>query len=321
MPFSKKVAAILSDIQNLKIQGASRVQKAGVLALYETALHSNAKTVFQFRADLQKTGLALFKSRPTEPGLRTAVRIIWKTGHLSPDSLEEAKKRVLEKCRSFSRQREQMLDGIAQIGAALIPKNAVILTHCHSNTVEAVLKKAKKKIAMVYATETRPLFQGRITAANLSKAGIPVTQIVDSAAASFIGKADLFATGCDAILANGNVINKIGTCEISLAAQKSKVPHVVFCSSNAFDPLTFFGWTEPIEERSWKEVWPDKPKNVRVLNPAFDETPASRVFKIVSEHGILRPKEFVRHLDREFDFRHGKKEYIQMLHQLKGVQK
>jgi ribose 1,5-bisphosphate isomerase len=312
-----KTKKIVFDITALRVQGASKLQKAAVQALYYTAKESNAKTVPVFRRELLETGIALIKSRPTEPGLRTAVRIVWKASHQKGWPLDELRQSVLERCRLFSREREWMLEQIAEIGKEIIPRKAVVFTHCHSNTVEEMLKKSRKKIGMVYSTETRPLFQGRITATNLSKAGIPVTQIVDSAAASFIGKSDLFLTGADAILSNGNVVNKIGTREISLAAQKEKVPHLVATSSHAFDPLTVFGWREKIEERNWKEIWKEKPNRVKILNPAFDETPASQVKAIVSELGVLKPKEFVSQAEKELDLKQDAAEYKKMLRFLK----
>jgi ribose 1,5-bisphosphate isomerase len=312
-----KAKKIIFDITALRVQGASKVEQAGVRALYLTARESHARTVEELRKELQETGIALVKSRPTEPELRTAVRIIWKAGRQKGLSLDETRKKVLEECKAFSEERKRDRELIVENGKRILPRNAVVFTHCHSNTVEQLLKKNRKRIEMVFCTETRPLFQGRITATRLSEAGIPVTQIVDSAAASFIGKADLFLTGADAILANGNVINKIGTREISLAAKKSRVPHFVAVSEHAFDPLTVFGWHERIEERNWKEVWPKKPKKVRILNVAFDETPAEMVKGIVCEHGVLSPKKFSLHREKELDLKHDKKEYLKMLRWIK----
>lgn len=304
---------IVFDITALRVQGATQVQSAGVRALELTTRHSKAKTLPRFRNELVQTGMALVKSRPTEPGLRTAVRVVWKTAFQTGFSLLETKKNVLEKCRLFELERQLMLHQIAKMGAKMLPKNAVVLTHCHSHTVEEMLLAARNKIDCVYCTETRPLFQGRITATNLSKAGIKTIQIIDSAASTVAKEADVFLTGSDAILANGNVINKIGTNEISLSAKRFGVPHWVATSSFSFDPLTFFGWSEPIEERSWKEIWPNKPKMVRVLNHAFDETPAEQVKQIISEFGARSPKQFVKKATESFDVLHDRKEYLQML--------
>ena len=67
--------------------------------------------------------------------------------------------------------------------------------------VMAILKKAKEqgKKFEVYNTETRPKFQGRITATELAKLGIPVTHYIDSAARLAIKQTDMMLIGCDAI--------------------------------------------------------------------------------------------------------------------------
>ena len=57
------------------------------------------------------------------------------------------------------------------------------MTHCHSSAAEQILIQAQKenKDFQVICTETRPKFQGRITAKVLTEAGIQVTMVVDSA--------------------------------------------------------------------------------------------------------------------------------------------
>ena len=80
------------------------------------------------------------------------------------------------------------------------------MTHCHSSTAVEVIKgiaKGKKSFDAV-CTETRPLFQGRITAKSLLDAGISATLIADSSAESFvIGRGsvpiDAVFIGCDQI--------------------------------------------------------------------------------------------------------------------------
>ena len=54
-----------------------------------------------------------------------------------------------------------------------------------------------------------------MTARDLSKAGIKTTLIVDNAASTVLKKCDFFFTGADAMLADGDIINKIGTNQIS----------------------------------------------------------------------------------------------------------
>jgi len=132
-----------------------------------------------------------------------------------------------------------------------------IFTHCHSSTVEAIIVKAWKqgKKFEVYNTETRPKFQGRKTATNLAKEGIPVTHFVDSAGRSMLRKTDLFLFGCDAITSEGKLINKIGTEMLAQTARESSIPAYSCTNSWKFDPNTLYGFDEEIEQRDPNEVW------------------------------------------------------------------
>lgn len=45
-----------------------------------------------------------------------------------------------------------------------------------------------------------------------------------------------------------------------------------------------------IEERSPKEIWPEAPKKLKIINFAFDLIPAEWIAGIICEAGIIRPK-------------------------------
>ncbi|MCK5026406.1 MAG: ribose 1,5-bisphosphate isomerase, partial [Nanoarchaeota archaeon] len=183
---------------------------------------------------------------------------------------------------------------IVEIGAKKIKKGYVVYTHCHSSTVVNILKKAKDNGVNfeVHNTETRPLYQGRKTAKELSDYGIPVRHYVDSAARLALKKADIMLIGADAITAEGKIINKIGSELISEAANKLNVPVYVCTHSWKFDPKTIFGFEEIIEKRLAKEVWPNKPKNVSIDNFAFEQVNPALVTGIISEIGIYNPQNF-----------------------------
>ena len=112
----------------------------------------------------------------------------------------------------------------AEIGAKRIRDGMLVFTHCHSSTVTRMLAKAKAdgKNFSVICTETRPAFQGRITAREMVELGIETIFIVDSAARSYMGNVDLVVVGADAITSEGNVVNKIGTSSIAVLAKRSK---------------------------------------------------------------------------------------------------
>ena len=149
----------------------------------------------------------------------------------------------------------------------------------------------------VYACEARPLLQGaRLTAWELMDAGIDVTLIPDSAAASLLrtGRVDVVIVGADRIAANGDTANKIGTYPLALAAATAGVPFYVAAPSSTFDLATPGGAAIVIEERPADEVRTfagvaSAPPGVKVWNPAFDVTPHELIAAFITDVGVLQP--------------------------------
>jgi ribose 1,5-bisphosphate isomerase len=165
-----------------------------------------------------------------------------------------------------------------------------------------LLSKAKKdgKTFEVICTETRPVFQGRITAKEMLALGVKTTFIVDSAARSFMRNADLVIVGADAITSEGNVINKIGTGTIALLAHEARKPFYVVSELLKFDPATVCGDYEQIEERSPDEVWKGAPEKLIVRNPAFDVTRRDFIHGVICEEGIIPPHSVVEVVRRRY---------------------
>ncbi|MEM3794084.1 MAG: ribose 1,5-bisphosphate isomerase, partial [Candidatus Bathyarchaeia archaeon] len=158
----------------------------------------------------------------------------------------------------FIKNAKEAIGKISEIGARRISDGDVIMTHCHSTAVVAILKAAKamgKRIS-VYATETRPLYQGRLTAEQLLQNGIPVTLIVDSASRYFMKRVDKVLVGADAVAANGAVVNKIGTSMVALAAHEARTLFFVAAETYKFSPETIIGELIKIEERPKEEILP-----------------------------------------------------------------
>lgn len=311
---AKKIA---KDIKSLKIQGASKVRKAVVEGIEVTVTESDAKSADALRKEIKQAAKILLV-RPTEPETRTAVRIILKAAAKDSD-VKQLKQNVLKEIADYEKNKTKAMQKIAENSLKLFKNKKVVFTHCHSHTVEEIIKLAwkKNKVERVIATETRPRFQGRITATNLSKIGIPVTHIVDSAAASFISEADIFLSGADAVIANGDVVNKIGTSLIAEFAKKKQVPYYACTSSHAFDSATYFGKEEVIEQRDVNEIWEQKLRNVTIKNPAFDVTEAGNVRGIITEKGIFTPKKFTSYMVKHLKLKGNKKEFVSLERLLK----
>ena len=190
---------------------------------------------------------------------------------------------------------------IGENGAPLIPDGARILTHCNAGalatagigTALAAIYVAVEqgKRVHVFADETRPLLQGsRLTAWELERAGIPVTVLVDSAAASLMrdGAVDLCIVGADRIAANGDVANKVGTLPLAISARYHNVPFYVAVPTSTVDAATSSGRDIIIEQRGRDEVYSSRGTPTAVYNPAFDITPAELVTAIVTDRRIER---------------------------------
>jgi ribose 1,5-bisphosphate isomerase len=292
-----------TKIKRVEIQGARNVAIAAIEAIENSAKETKASNKEEFLDELSTARDILFSTRETEPLMRNAIRWVLRRvkedTHLKVlalvDTVSAASQRFLENLES-SKER------IAKIGAKRIRDGSVILTHCHSSTVAQLLKKAKEtgKSFEVICTETRPIFQGRITAKEMLELGVKTTLIVDSAARSFMKKANFAVVGADAITSEGNVVNKIGTSMIALTAQEARTPFYVVSELLKFDPLTMYGDYEKIEERESSEIWENVPEDLIIRNPAFDVTRRDFIHGIICEEGIISPHSVIEVVHRKY---------------------
>ncbi|MDO8428387.1 MAG: S-methyl-5-thioribose-1-phosphate isomerase [Candidatus Diapherotrites archaeon] len=309
---SNTVLQAIQDIKTLKTQGASQVKKSFLKNIKIWIEQNHNKNLNQFNSDFQHIVSLFVKARSTEPAVFNMARKLLELTE-NEKSLSKLKQELIQLLTEFENRDQQNIQKIIQFGQKVVPNKSIAFTHCHSHTVEAILIQAKNKIDQVIATETRPLFQGRITAKNLAQKGIHCTLIVDNAAQTFMPKADFLITGADSVLANGNLINKIGTSIISKIAQENKVPHYVACTTEKMDPLSFFGKDTEIEQRNTNEVWSEQYAHITVLNPAFDITPARQIQGYITEKGILKPKKFAQTMKKEFKISKQSKQIFEKL--------
>jgi ribose 1,5-bisphosphate isomerase len=291
------VEVTAEKIRRIEVQGARNVAIAAIQALQTLAKQTKAETKPQLLSEL-KNAQALFSSaRETEPLMRNAMRYIINQTQKAPTlKVEALRQAVIENAERFLKDLNTSRERAAEIGAKRISDGSVVLTHCHSSTVTRMLAKAKADGVdfRVICTETRPAYQGRITAKELVNLGINTTFIVDSAARTFMGEVDIVVVGADAITSEGNVVNKIGTGGISVLAHEARKPFYVVSELLKFDPETLGGQCEKIEQRNPAEVWAEAPPKLIVKNPAFDVTPSRYIHGLVCEEGIIAPQSIIQ---------------------------
>jgi ribose 1,5-bisphosphate isomerase len=262
----KRFERICNDIRRIRIQGAESVAIAGLKAYSLMPTNASIKKLLSLRA--------------TEPALKNA--------------LSYAKKFSVEDALKHFHDSEYATNKLA---LKIVKDNSIIFTHCHSSSVIDALIYAKNhgKRFSVLNTETRPLLQGRKTARELAKRGINVVTMVDSAARLEIKRADTMIIGCDAILSDGSVVNKIGSGMFAEIAHNARKKVYIITDSWKFSPKPV-----KIEERNFAEIWKTHLKHLKIKNPAFEKVDAKYITSIISELGILKPKEFVKEVKRVY---------------------
>jgi methylthioribose-1-phosphate isomerase len=267
---------VAEAIRTLAVRGAPAI---GIAAAYGYALAAERGE------DLESAAAALAAARPTAANLEWALREVRAAGDPAARARELHEEEV-ERCRSMSKH-----------AAALVGDGARALTHCNTGalatggqgTALGALREAWARglLRHVFVDETRPLLQGaRLTAWELSAAGVPHTVIADSAAGGLLaaGEVDCVFVGADRIAANGDTANKVGTYPLAVLARRHEVPFTVVAPSSTVDLSCATGAEIPIEERDPAEVSSRFP----AWNPAFDVTPAELISSIVTEHGVHR---------------------------------
>ena len=274
-------ADVAQAIACMQVRGAPAI---GVAAAYGMALAARAGD------DLDAAAATLIAARPTASNLAWAVRRVL----AADDPIAEAE--------AIHREDTAMCHAIGEYGVGLLRDGMGVLTHCNAGALAvSALGTATAPMYLaheagvrlrVFVDETRPVLQGaRLTAWELSRAGLDVTLICDGTAAHLMaeGAVDLVITGADRVTANGDVVNKIGTRGLAISARYHGVPFYVAFPSSTFDPHTSAGADVLIEERDPGEVTDPIPaaSGVRVRNPAFDVTPAELVTGWITDRGML----------------------------------
>jgi ribose 1,5-bisphosphate isomerase len=314
-----EVIKIARDIKDMRIRGAGEIARAAVKALGITVQNSKAGNVQELLEELRNTAQMIISTRPTAVSLPNGIRYVSKKANdelKRNPSLEEFKEIVEKAVKEFITNSQKAVTRIGEIGSKRIREGDVLITHCNSSAALSVILNAAKqnKDIKVFATETRPKFQGHITCKILRDAGIDVTLIIDDAVRLYMNKIDTAIVGADAISSNGALVNKIGTSTVALVAKESRTLFFVAAETYKFSSETMIGELIEIEERNIEEVIDreelEKMGNPKVLNPAFDVTPPQYIDLIITERGIIPPQAAFTILQEEFGWLGGEKEHL-----------
>ena len=306
------VDQIIKDIKDIKIQGATNVAIATFegLKLYMRQYKKDVPYEV-FLSDVEKKGIALSQARLNEPLAKNGMKFISnmiKINNPGLDDREIAKEKLIELSDEYLGFIKLAKDKIVENSQSILTGVDEVVTHCHSSTAERVIIAQSKRVKNFSAicTETRPLFQGRITATNLLGAGVDTTLIADSAVESFIigrgdRNTDMVFIGCDEITMAGDAINKIGSWGVALASYYASKPIYVVTSILKMDVSTAYRPVR-IEMRDAKELWQEAPPGLRMVNPAFELVNKQLITGYITEAGIIKPEDIQSVIQKEYQW-------------------
>jgi len=299
MKYPIEIEKIYKDIIDLKIQGATNVA-ISTLEGMKVAVKNEVVKDDHLLERITDIGNYLAYARPNEPLAQNSVLYI-KHFFLEKNGMQlelDGEKELLDDlCDEYLQIIADAKSKIIELNFPKLTYIDHILTHCHSSTAEKMIKAIAKgdRDFTAVCTETRPRYQGRITAKNLIDAHISTTLITDSAAESFIigrGSKSVSAVfiGADIITMKGYCVNKIGSWGIAMAAKQADKPVYVVT------PLLKIDHNSPrqeieIEVREDKELWVDAPDGLDMYNPAFEIVDAGLITGFITEYGILKHNE------------------------------
>lgn len=296
-------------IQDMVVRGAPVIGVAAALGLAFEARRIAQEQGVTFQIFVERLAVAKERLQSARP---TAVNLRWATEHIFELALNNKDKSPLALAELLLASAEAMIEkdilvnkAIGEYGANLLTGKSSVLTHCNAGalatcgwgTALGVIRSAfaRGMELTVYAGETRPRQQGaRLTVWELLHDGIVPTLITDNMAGYLMaqGKVDAVIVGADRIALNGDAANKIGTYSLAVLAQAHGIPFYIAAPISTIDPQIVNGAQIPIEERDSDEVLvisghSISTDGVKVLNPAFDVTPARLVSGIITERGVL----------------------------------
>ncbi|WP_110927817.1 S-methyl-5-thioribose-1-phosphate isomerase [Bacillus massiliglaciei] len=302
----QSVEDVFDSIVTLKVRGAPAI---GITAAYGAALGAIQEETEDFSLFKEKILGYIQRLASSRP---TAVNLFWALNRIervlqAACTVTEAQKNIVSEAQDIFREDEEICRKIGEYGLSLFNEGDRVLTHCNAGGIATArygtalaafhLAKERNFPIKVFASETRPVFQGaRLTAWELQQSGVDVTLIADSMAAHTIKekKINAIIVGADRIAANGDTANKIGTLSLAILASHFGIPFYVAAPSSTFDLSLSSGEQIPIEERNGDEITTIQgkriaPEGIQTFNPAFDVTPAKLITGIITENGMIRP--------------------------------
>ncbi|KAK6512096.1 hypothetical protein TWF481_000993 [Arthrobotrys musiformis] len=250
--------------------------------------------------NLQISQIAIGRKLSVSQG--NAIRWLKTTASRVPPEIpdEEAKKDLIASIDTYMKERILVAqDVIANVAAEKIVDGDVILTYARSSCVERILRKALSdgKRFTVIVIDSRPYFEGRVMAKNLTRVGIQVKYTTLHAIDHVMKSVNKVFLGAHAVYANGACYSRAGTSTVAMAAAEYLKPVMVCCeglklsdkivmdsiTTNELGPTeALIGDNSPLQNHA--EI-----PNLHIVNLLYDLTSPKYITAVITETGFTPP--------------------------------
>jgi translation initiation factor 2B subunit (eIF-2B alpha/beta/delta family) len=207
------------------------------------------------------------------------------------DRPADVRAHLAQSCAQERRDLTETRAAVARTAAALLSeRGGWIATLSSSAIVREAFRAAQRagREPRALVAEGRPRFEGRVLAAALAAAGIPVWLVADAALPLLLSHAAQLWLGADAVTEAG-VVNKIGSFAAALAAREHSVACYALAGRRKFLPAATPALR--ILEMPPAELWDSPAPGVQPRNVYFELVPMALVRGIVVEGEVLGPTE------------------------------
>jgi translation initiation factor 2B subunit (eIF-2B alpha/beta/delta family)/ADP-ribose pyrophosphatase YjhB (NUDIX family) len=285
-PVYRAVAPTVPDVAGDTTHGSAHLSVRALSVLRDAA--GDAERAGDDWATVAATARDLRDARPGMTALRTRVDRVMHEADRDPAAVRRRAERAVE---DALRADERAADAAASELADLVPAagdRLTVLTCSRSGTVAGALRRVEPTPELVVA-DSRPGGEG-VGVAESFAAETDVTLVPDGAVAQVLAEpasvdaspVDAVLVGADAVLPDASVVNKVGTRAVGLAAaaDAADVPLLVVTARDKV------GGRDDLDlERVDASAVYDGDREVRVVAPLFDRTPADLVTAVVTEDG------------------------------------
>ncbi|MFC7202748.1 NUDIX domain-containing protein [Haloferax namakaokahaiae] len=264
----RRVAPTLETVQTDETHGAAWISIRALEVLRDGAAEAKSWDTVAELAD------ALRDARPSMAAVTNRINRVMAEPDGDPKAVCRRAERAIDAAVAADRE-------AAAVAVERLETDAPVqrvATLSRSGTVLATLRGARPA---VFISESHPGGEGKEVAEALANDGLEVTLTTDAAGPGLVldGAVDAVLFGADSVLATGDVVNKVGSVPLALAAARASIPVYAVCARDKIrGDDTFVG--EGGGSLSSAE-------GVTSENPIFEVVPADLVTGVITEWGVL----------------------------------